>query len=435
MARMQREHGVARIAGGLSRWAAAVLFCSVPLSAHAAPFADAPTRTLVADVRIEAADERSEEFVRSQLRTRKDREFDPEIVQADVRRLASTGRYQDIRTYTQEVPEGVLVRFQVFERPTIRYIRYLGNRGISDRALSRQDGLQVGDPLNRFAVEEARRKLEEFYHAKGYSRAQILIQEGDQPDDQGAVFVVNEGNLERIFRVEFVGNTIVSGSRLKTQIQSKPGWFYLFGGQLDLQKLEQDVEKLTAYYRALGYFNARVGRKLEFGDSGKWVSIAFVIDEGPRYVVRNVSVVGNEQFATDRLMERLELKSGQNFDLRKMNTDVNTLQDIYGAQGYIFADIRADPRFLEEPGHLDLVYTIQEGKPWRVGRINVEIAGDHPHTRQTVVLNRLSVRPGDLIDIREVRASERRLRSSQLFANDPAQGTVPQIQIRPPELQ
>ncbi len=432
---MQREHLVPRIVGWLSLLPAVLLASGSPTLVRAVPFEQAPTRTLVADVRIEAADEKSEEFVRSQLRTRKDREFDPEIVQADVRRLASTGRYQDVRTYTQEVPEGVIVRFQVFERPTIQYIRYLGNRGISDRALRRQDGLQIGDPLNRFAVEEARRKIEEFYHTKGYSQAQILIQEGDKPEDQGVMFVVNEGNLERIFRVNFVGNTIASSARLKTQIQSKPGWFYLFGGQLDLQKLEQDVEKLTAYYRALGYFNARVGRKLEFGDSGKWVSITFVIDEGPRYVVRNVSVVGNEQFATDRLMERLELKSGQHFNLSKMNTDVNTLQDIYGAQGYIFADIRADPRFLEEPGHLDLVYTIQEGKPWRVGRINVQIAGDHPHTRQSVVLNRLSVRTGDLIDIREVRASERRLRSSQLFATDPAQGTVPQIQIRPPELQ
>ena len=32
----------------------------------------------------------------------------------------------------------------------------------------------------------------------------------------------------------------------------------------------------------LGYFNARIGRELEFSDSGKWLTITFVIDEGPR---------------------------------------------------------------------------------------------------------------------------------------------------------
>jgi len=50
-------------------------------------------------------------------------------------------------------------------------------------------------------------------------------------------------------------------------------------------------------------------------------------------------------------------------------------------------------------------------------------------------LNRLSVRPGDILDTRELRASERRLKSSQLFQNDPMTGTSPQVVVRPPELQ
>ncbi len=393
------------------------------------------TRTLITDVRIIGNETTKEDFVRAQLRTRKDREFDPELVQADVRRLASTGRFEDVRTFTQETPEGVVITFQVFERPTIHYIRFLGNRGLSDKALSKNIGLKVGEPLNRYAVEEARRKIEELYHSKGFSRAQVLVQEGDQPQDRGAVFAVNEGELERILDVSFTGNTIVSEARLKTQIKSKPGWFYVFGGKVDMNKIDEDIQRLTAYYRALGYFSARIGRELDFTESGKWLTINFVIDEGPRYVVRNVSILGNQNFANEALMERLELRSGDYFNLAEMSTDVNTLQDIYGGQGYIFADIQADPRFLEEPGQLDLVYNIDEGKPWRVGRINVHIEGEHPHTRQSVVLNRLSIRTGDLIDIREVRASERRLKASQLFSNDPTQGETPQVRVRPPELQ
>ena len=96
-------------------------------------------------------------------------------------------------------------------------------------------------------------------------------------------------------------------------------------------------------------------------------------------------------------------------------TDIQMLRDLYGSQGHIFADLEAQPRFLEEPGQLDLVYKIAEGEPFRVGQINVHIAGEFPHTRRNVVLNRLSLRPGDLIDIREIRNSERRLTASQLF--------------------
>ena len=163
--------------------------------------------------------------------------------------------------------------------------------------------------------------------------------------------------------------------------------------------------------------------------------MTFVIDEGPRYVVRDVSLAGPERFSEDDLRSQLQLKPGDYFNLDKMNADVNALRDTYGSQGYIFADVRATPRFQEEPGQLDLVYTIQEGEQFRVGRINVNIAGEFPHTKETVVRDRLSIRPGDIVDIREVRSSERRLKASQLFIVNPTEGNPPRIVIRPPNLE
>jgi outer membrane protein insertion porin family len=357
------------------------------------------------------------------------------VVQADVRRLASTSRFYDVKSYTQRTPRGMVVTFEVFERPTVRYVRYLGNRAISDKTLDKQDGLEKSEPLNRYSVEEARRKLEEYYQSKGYTKAQVTIMEGDKPTDKGVVLLINEGFLERIATVSFVGNSIATDARLKTQIKSKPGFLYLIGGKVDRQKLDEDIDRLTAYYRGLGFFNARIGRELEFDESGKWLTIRFVIDEGQRYVVRNVTLVGNQKFPNQDLMAKLELKSGEYFNLAKMNRDVHSLTDKYGGEGHIFADIKADPRFLEEPGQMDLVYKIQEGGVWHAGKVNVHIAGEYPHTRQSVVMNRMSVRPGERIDIREVRASERRIKASQLFENDPSKGEAVRVNVRPPEFQ
>ncbi len=52
-----------------------------------------------------------------------------------------------------------------------------------------------------------------------------------------------------------------------------------------------------------------------------------------------------------------------------------------------------------------------------------------------MVLDRLSLRPGDVVDVREVRASERRLKASQLFETDPTSGKAPRIVIRPLNLE
>ncbi len=395
-----------------------------------------PNERLVAEVRITGNETATQQSIQSQLRTKKDREFDPQIVQADVRRLASTGKFHDVRPYTENTPAGVIVTFEVFERPTIRYIRFVGNRGIQDKPLAKQDGLEIGDPLNRYAVEEARRKVEEYYRSKGFSNCQVFVTEGTDPRDRGVKLAINEGHLERILSVSFEGNAIASDGRLKTQIKSKPGiLWYLFRGKVDRKQIEEDVNRLTAYYRNLGYFNARVGRELEFSESGKWLTITFVIDEGPRYQIRNISVVGNKKFSSESLIATMELAPGDYFNFAKMNRDVNTLVDAYGGHGHIFVDVNPDPRFLEQPGQLDLIYDIEEGGVWRAGEINVHIGGEYPHTRQSVVLNRLSIRPNDIIDMREVRASERRLKASQLFNNDPTRGKAPRVEIRPPEMQ
>ena len=376
--------------------------------------------------------------VLSFITTHKNRAFDSQTVQSDVRRLYKSGLVRNVRTLTRRVPEGIIVTFEIFERPTVTEILYLGNRGVSDKQLQKETGLEPGTALNRYVLEDGRRKIQEFYLSKGYPKARISLMEGDKPGDRRAVFYISEGHRERIHQVNFLGNNpdLVSSGRLKTQIKSKPGYFrYFFGGNVNRDVIEEDVNRLTAYYRNLGFFQARVARELVYDDSGRWLTINFIIDEGPRYVVRDLSIVGNTIFNKELIEEKLKLNAGEYFNLKRMRKDVALLQDLYGSQGYIYADIKADPRFREEPGELDLSYQIREGEQFHVGKINIHIDGDPNHTRQDVILNRLSMRPGDIIDMRELRESENRLKRSQLFEHNPAQGVSPKIVIQNPEMQ
>jgi outer membrane protein insertion porin family len=411
---------------------------SLPLTPALGPPTAAPPvgpGQLVVDVIIEGEHTTKDYEIQKHIHTRKDREFDAELLQADVRRLVTSGLFRDVKTYTEEVAGGVIVRFKVFERPRIGELKFLGNRGFSDKKLTKEIGLKKGDPLNSYAAEEGRRKIEELYHTGGFPKATVSIFEGDKPGDRDLIYLVTEGQLERIGSVTFEGNTISPDGVLKTKVQSKPGYFwYLFGGKVDRAKIDADVQTLTAYYRALGYFRARVSRTLDYDDAGKWLTLKFIIDEGPRYKVRNVSVEGGSKFASDPLLKFLELKQNEYFNQGEANKDVSTLIDLYGSQGHVFADVQADLRFLEEPGQLDIAYRIKEGDVFKVSEINVHIGGEFPHTKQTVVLNRVSLRPGDPIDSRQVRDSERRLKATQLFAGTQNDGEPPRIVVRPPDL-
>src|SRR3990172_2121413 len=283
------------------------------------------------------------------------------------------------------------------------------------------------------AKKEARRKIVSLSRRSGYNDANVTVLEGNKTTDHGIVFVINEGKSQRVWEVEFVGNSFVSGKRLKTQIKSKPPIMYVFKGYVDREQIDGDVDRLTAYYRSFGFFQAKVGRQLVFNEKGNWLTLRFVVHEGPRYQVENVAFIGNKIFAGESLAMGVELLGGNPFEQATMNADVEWLKELYGSQGYVFADIRAEPIFLEETGKLKLLYHIDEGKRWRVGNIHVHIEGENPHTKIQTALNRLSIRSGEIVDIREIRASERRLRASGLFLNDPVRGVAPKITYHIPD--
>jgi outer membrane protein insertion porin family len=367
--------------------------------------------------------------------TRAGQPFDPRLVEDDVRALHRSGRFIDIKPKYQRVPDGLVVIFQVVERPIIRKITYVGHK-INVKKLEKAGELKVGDALDPHMIEDARRRIEEYYHEHGHAKASVTVVEGTQIKDREVVFLINEGARQRVWWTHFKGNTVASAARLRTQIQSKPGIFWFLGGYVDPKKINEDLDRLTAYYRRLGYFQAKVGRQLEYDEDYGWLTITYVINEGIRYQVRNVSVVGNEKFTAPDIQQKFTLKPGQFFNQDQLEHDLNSIRDLYGGHGHVTVDVEADTRFVEDPdqpGQVDLVYDIAEGPQYRVGRIDVHIKGENPHTRHRVIFNRLSQRPGDIVDTRLIRADEIRIKRSQLFENNPAKGQTPRIAIVMPD--
>jgi outer membrane protein insertion porin family len=386
----------------------------------------------VVEVRIEGHSGTTQVGRLPKLNTRAGALFDPKLIEDDVRALDGTRRFLDVKTRYQYVNGGLLVTFQVVEKPVMRYVKFIGMEGMKEHKLKKEAGLVVGDAMDPNKIEDARRTLEAYYHDHGYPQAYVTTAEGTKLGDKGAIFIINEGLQQSVWKTEFEGNTIATDARLRTQIESKPPILWIFGGHVENRKIESDVDKLTAYYRSLGFFQARVSRILDPDEKG-WVTIRFVIDEGPRYKLRKLQTLGNEKFSEQELLEGSQLKADEYFDQGKLNADLTMIRDAYGGEGHIYCDVQADTRFTEEPGQLDIVYKIEEGKVYRVGQIFVDINGEAPHTRQRTVMNRMSLRPGDIVDTRKIRRDEVALKRSQLFINDPSKGTPPKIVISAPK--
>ncbi|MEE2642367.1 MAG: POTRA domain-containing protein [Planctomycetota bacterium] len=387
----------------------------------------------VADVQIQGASYiPADEYLR-RLKTRKNRAYDSDDVQADVEELHRLKIVQSVRSFINSTPAGVVVTFRIFERPFITAVRYVGNRAFPDRRLEKLTGIAKGKPLDVVAVKMAKRQIEDFYHSKGFPRTQVEVLAGDRREDREVTFLIHEDEKRIIRSVRFEGNSIDSDGRLKTYIKSKPPIAGLIGGNYQKVEVEQDVQRLTAYYRSLGFFFAKVDREIIFDRTGTRVDLKFIISEGPRYVVQSVAFEGNEKYEPAKLDSIVRSEANQYYDSRRLQADLSKLRDLYGSQGYIAVNIQAEPRLYEEPGKLDLVFNIDEGPQYRVGDIKVHIDGDYGITRQTVILDRLGLYKGDVVDVRKIRSAERRLANSQLFTGARNDGPPPRIVVNPRE--
>ncbi|HCA50999.1 MAG TPA: hypothetical protein DEP12_11410, partial [Planctomycetaceae bacterium] len=163
----------------------------------------------IVEVRIEG-NETVEISKLPQLNTRAGQIFDPQAIEEDVRTLHRTRKFIDVLPKYVRVRQGVVVVFTVVERPTLRYVKFVGNERVTTRTLRKKAEIDVGDSIDSYVVEEARRRVESYYHEKGYDKARVTTVEGTKPGDRGAVFLVDEGRSRKSFWTTFVGNTIAT---------------------------------------------------------------------------------------------------------------------------------------------------------------------------------------------------------------------------------
>jgi outer membrane protein insertion porin family len=390
------------------------------------------TDVIVQDVTVSGNSRISTDEVFQKLQTRKDRFYDFETVLADIRRLHELFEFA---TYElREVPGGIAVHFKVRERPSISRVVYHGNRAINERDLKGRSGVNEGDPLNEFSLESARRRLLDYYREEGFNQATVATVRGID-DDMGAIlFRINEGPKERIASIQIKGNSIVSEARLKKVIKSRDatmGVLRYLNNKANLSKIDEDVQVLQSYYHNLGFLTASVGRSIDYDASGKWLNVTFIVDEGVRYSVNDVKIVGNRYIETESLRERLSLKPGDYFNGTLLRKDIAEIVYGYGSFGFIYAEVKPQTVMRDENDRVDLVYTIEEGDRWKIRNININIDGEPHLMKDTTLLNQIDLVEGEFIDRRTLELNRARIERMQLLETNPAMAEPPDIKVVP----
>ncbi len=403
--------------------------CVVGIALSLSAFAQAPNDKIVAEVTVRNNRLVATNQILNTIKTRADKKYDHATVQNDVSALMATKSFTNVQANFEPTPDGkVKVIFDVAELPNVvTEIKFEGAKHAKNDELLSIAGLHKGVPLNPIANKLAVNAILRYYQEKGRMFSYVELVEGGNPGDNRVIFRITEGPEVKVSSVDFTGHNFVTGERLRTRTDTSRCFLGMIGGTYNPGLVEQDRLKLESYYRTFGYHDARVSPEIIPSADCRTVDIVFHINEGPRYKVKDVQLVGATQFSDERIRGVTKLKPGDTYDGNVVQADQKNIQDLYGNTGR-----KVSPKeelIYSGPGEVTVQYTVQERPPDTVGRVLV--AGNEV-TRQNIILRQVPVYPGQVLEYPALAQAERKLARLGIFEANPEKGQRPTVTVLDP---
>ncbi len=401
---------------GLVAAGIALLACaSGPPALAQQPAPERPAEgTLIRRVDVEGLQSISEGFVRRLLKTRPGQNLETARVQEDVRELLRSRKFVNVTADTFRDDGQAVVVFRVREKPAVLTLEIDGNKAFTDEELFKELAFAAGSVLDRYEVDRGRENIQRKYKEKGYYYAEVALDEIALQAESRVLYRITEGPLVRVRQIRFEGASAFSELQLKTKVRTQTYLWILRAGAFDDEQAERDATELQSFYRGEGYLDARVGYRLDFDSVDRTrLIVVFVVQEGTRYRVGEITFEGAQAFDAEQLRGPLRLRPGDFLREEALREDVRRVQDQYGQIGFVEARIDPRERFVDEPGVVNITIQINEGPRSKFGRLTVR---GNTNTKDEVVRRELRFYPGEDYDTVRARQAEQRLRETGLFS-------------------
>jgi len=353
--------------------------------------------------------------------------FNYETVRKGVRDLYALGYFQDIDIEADETASGVILKLVFTENPRVVGIDFQGAKGIESKTLKEKLSLKDNDFLSQQKIAAQKDSIVTAYQEEGYPMATVPSVT-TREKEKGKVIVtfhVDEGKKVKVRAIKFAGNTKISSSKLRKQMDTKlKSWWR--GGKFKQSTLDKDLEEVARYYKSQGFRDAKVtDHELVYSADKRDLVIKITIEEGRPYVMGSTQWAGNTVYRTDELNKVIAYEPGDSYNIDKMEKTLGDAYSLYADRGYVFVNI--DRQESTEGDTVNVSFSIEEGQPSYVKHIRI-VGNDR--TKEKVIRRELSVKPGQLFRRSVLQRSQRDVYSLGFFEDVMVDYQIPQ----PPDI-
>ena len=264
-----------------------------------------------------------------------------------VRSLFSTEQFDDI----QIGKDGNTLIITVEERPSISAIELSGNKALkTEQLLESLDGVGIkeGEVYKRSTLEKVKSELVRSYASNGRYGASVSIEEIDKPRNRIEIDIeVDEGKSAKIEKINIIGNEIFTTDEILNGFELSEGSFFSFlsnDDQYSREKLKGDIETLESYYRDRGYLKFSIeSSQISLSRDKKSIFITFNINEGKKYTIKDVKVIGDIPFEEAIYIDITNSLKEQTYSQATITGIEEFFTSVLGNRGYAFAEVKGNP--------------------------------------------------------------------------------------------
>ena len=339
---------------------------------------------------------------------------DQASIDAGVKGLQATKLYSSVRA--RRVGSTIVVT--VNENMVINRVAFEGNSKLKSEHLITEVQSKNRGPYDAALVQSDIARLLEVYKRGGRGAARITARTVDLPNGRiDLVFTIVEGSKTGVREINFAGNQVYSGGKLRGVMQTTEMNFLSWLKSSDVydpDRIAADQELIRRYYLHNGYADFRIVSTNAHFDNVKegWI-IDMVVEEGPQYRVSDIRVDSRlPDVPGDALAGDLKIGAGDVYDGTAVEKSVESITRDINRRGYAFSQVRPSGDRNAASGTIALRVTVDEGPRVYVERINIH---GNTRTRDYVIRREFRIGEGDAYNRVLVDQAERRLNSLGYF--------------------
>jgi outer membrane protein insertion porin family len=403
-----------------------LLLASATLVALPQPFAEAQPRAgapraaqsgdVITSVVVRGNQRIEADTIRSYMLVQPGDVYESDRADRSLRTLFATGLFRDVRIGR----EGATLIVEVAENPIVNRVAFEGNRRISDDVLRQATQLRERAVLTPQLVQLDRQAILDLYARRGRFGAVVepKLIELDQ-NRVNLVFEITEGPTALVARVNFVGNTGFSDTRLRDVVATKEQAFYRIlstSDSFDPERLAFDRELLRRYYLRNGYPDVQIGpATAELAPDRSGFFITFTINEGPRYTFGDIEITSAFPDLDPATLRRfLEVSRGDTYDGDAVERTSQALSDAANLRGFPFVEVQPQITRDTEARRANITFALTEGPRVYIERIDIS---GNTRTQDRVIRREFRLAEGDAFNAAQIRRSRDRIRNLGYFGD------------------